>query len=96
MTEEISREQKQERLERLLKIQRRITLEINRSFTGSIQTVLVEGPGKHPGQMSGRADNGKTVNFTGNPGLISHLVDVRIVAAYQNSLMGELMKTTPV
>jgi tRNA-2-methylthio-N6-dimethylallyladenosine synthase len=96
MTEEISREQKQERLERLLKIQRRITLEINRSFTGSIQTVLVEGLGKHPGQMSGRADNGKTVNFIGNPDLIGCFADVRIVAAYQNSLMGELMTTTPV
>jgi tRNA-2-methylthio-N6-dimethylallyladenosine synthase len=91
LTEMISREQKQERLERLLLLQRRITLELNRSFTGSIQSVLVEGLGKLPGQVSGRADNSKTVNFIGNPALIGNIVDVRISAAYQNSLVGELI-----
>ena len=91
LVEEISREEKQERLERLLLIQRRITLEINRSFDGTVQTVLVEGLGKHPGQVSGRADSGKTVNFIGSPALIGTLVDVRIIAAYQNSLVGELI-----
>jgi len=91
LTETISREQKQERLERLLLVQRRITLEINRSFTGSVQTVLVEGIGKRPGQVSGRADSGKTVNFIADTGLIGTLADVRIVAAYQNSLVGELI-----
>ena len=91
LTETISREQKQERLERLLLVQRRITLEINRSFTGSVQSVLVEGIGKRPGQVSGRADSGKTVNFIADTGLIGTLADVRIVAAYQNSLVGELI-----
>lgn len=91
LAETIGREQKQERLERLLLIQRRITLEINRSFTGSVQSVLVEGPGKRPGQVSGRADSGKTVNFIGNPGLVGSIVDVKVVAAYQNSLVGELI-----
>jgi tRNA-2-methylthio-N6-dimethylallyladenosine synthase len=90
LPETISRQQKQERLERLLLLQRRITLEINRSFNGSIQSVLVEGLGKRPGQVSGRADSGKTVNFIGTPDLVGSIVDVRIVAAYQNSLMGEL------
>lgn len=91
LTEEIGREQKQERLERLLVLQRRITLEINSSFAGSVQPVLVEGLGKRPGQVSGRADSGKTVNFIGTPGLVGSIVDVRIVAAYQNSLVGELI-----
>jgi len=91
LPEEIGREQKQERLERLLLMQRRITLEINRSFVGSIQAVLVEGPGKRPDQISGRADSGKTVNFIGSPGLVGSIVDVRIMAAYQNSLVGELI-----
>jgi tRNA-2-methylthio-N6-dimethylallyladenosine synthase len=91
LEEVIGREKKQERLERLLKIQRRITLEINLSFNGSIQSILVEGLGKHPGQVSGRADSGKTVNFVGSPALIGSFVDVRIVAAYQNSLVGEMI-----
>jgi tRNA-2-methylthio-N6-dimethylallyladenosine synthase len=80
-------------LERLLLLQRRITLEINSSFAGTVQSVLVEGPGKRPGQVSGRADSGKTVNFIGNPSLIDSIVDVRIIAAYQNSLVGELIQS---
>jgi len=91
LKETLSREQKQERLERLLLLQRRITLEINRSFAGTVQAVLVEGLGKRPGQVSGRADSGKTVNFIGSPGLVGSIVDVRIIAAYQNSLVGELI-----
>jgi tRNA-2-methylthio-N6-dimethylallyladenosine synthase len=87
--EELNREQKQERLECLLNLQRRITLEINLSFVGTLQQVLVEGPGKRPGQISGRADSGKTVNFPGDQVLAGSFVDVRIVAAYQNSLVGE-------
>jgi tRNA-2-methylthio-N6-dimethylallyladenosine synthase len=91
LAEELSGAQKQERLERLLKIQRRITLEINNSFTGTVQAVLVEGMGKRPGQVSGRADSGKTVNIAGSPTLIGTVAEVRIVAAYQNSLLGELI-----
>jgi tRNA-2-methylthio-N6-dimethylallyladenosine synthase len=52
---------------------------------------LVEGRGKRPGQVSGRADSGKTVNFIGDPALVGSFVDVRISAAYQNSLVGELL-----
>jgi len=89
--DDISKEQKLERLERLLLLQRRLTLEINATFKGSLQSVLVEGMGKRPGQVSGRADNGKTVNFIGDPGLVGKIVNVRISAAYQNSLVGELL-----
>lgn len=89
--DDISKEQKLERLERLLTLQRRLTLEINMSFKGSLQSVLVEGLGKRTGQVSGRADSGKTVNFIGDPGLVGSFVDVRISAAYQNSLVGELL-----
>ena len=91
LIDDISKELKLERLERLLVLQRRLTLEINGSFTGSVQSVLVEGMGKRPGQVSGRADSGKTVNFIGNPSLVGSFVDVRISAAYQNSLVGELL-----
>jgi tRNA-2-methylthio-N6-dimethylallyladenosine synthase len=91
MVDDISKEQKLDRLERLLVLQRRLTLEINLSFKGSIQSVLVEGLGKRHGQVSGRADSGKTVNLIGDPGLIGTFVDVRISAAYQNSLLGELL-----
>ncbi len=90
-TEELSKHEKQHRLARLIATQRNITLEINRSFLHTRQEILVEGIGKHPGQLSGRADSGKTVNFSGEPALIGHLVPVVITAAYQNSLVGELI-----
>jgi tRNA-2-methylthio-N6-dimethylallyladenosine synthase len=90
LVDDISKETKLERLERLLVLQRRLTLEINSSFVGTYQSVLVEGMGKRPGQVSGRADSGKTVNFIGEPLLVGSFVDVRISAAYQNSLVGEL------
>ncbi|QEM68199.1 tRNA (N6-isopentenyl adenosine(37)-C2)-methylthiotransferase MiaB [Geobacter sp. FeAm09] len=90
LPEELSREQKVERLERLLGLQRRITLEINKSYLGTFQEVMVEGEGKRPGQVSGKAESGRIVNFPGDPSLIGNFATVRIVAAYQNSLLGEL------
>jgi len=92
LPEELSREQKLERLERLQELQRRITREINESYLGTIQAVMVEGEGKRPGQVSGRADSGRIINFPGDQDLIGSFVTVRIVAAYQNSLLGELQQ----
>jgi tRNA-2-methylthio-N6-dimethylallyladenosine synthase len=91
LNEELSREAKQRRLERLLTLQKQITLELGREYLGTTQTVLVEGEGKRPGQVSGKADSGRTVNFTGDKCLIGSLVNVRITQAFQNSLLGELI-----
>jgi len=90
LAEELTRDQKVQRLERLLDVQKRITREIGDSFLGTIQPVLVEGEGKRTGQVSGRMDSGRIVNFPGQPDLIGQFVDVRIVKVYQNSLLGEL------
>lgn len=90
MADEIGREEKQRRLERLQHLQKRITMEVQSEYLGSMQSVLVEGEGKRPGQVSGRADNGRTVNFTGETNLIGKFVDVRIMKAFQNSFLGEL------
>jgi tRNA-2-methylthio-N6-dimethylallyladenosine synthase len=53
-------------------------------------TVLVEGEGKLHGQVSGKADNGRIVNFSGSSSLVGSFVDVKVVKAYPNSLLGEL------
>lgn len=89
--DEVTREVKQRRLERLQGLQKRITLEISGLYLGSVQSVLVEGEGKHPGQLSGKADSGRTVNFNGEKNLIGGFADVRIIKVYQNSLVGELV-----
>jgi len=86
----IGREEKQRRLEQLQALQKRITMEINRTYLGSLQAVLVEGEGKHSGQISGKTDGGRTVNFIGDKSQIGSFVHVRITQVFQNSLLGEL------
>ena len=90
LSDPVGREVKQERLNRLLSLQREMTLERNKSFVGSRQQVLVEGMSKRGDQLSGRSSGNRVVNFAGAPDLIGQVVDVRIVKAYQNSLLGEL------
>lgn len=92
LTEELTRNQKLARLDRLMTLQKRINLEICREYVGGLQTVLVEGKGKLTGQVSGKADNGRIVNFSGDTSLIGSFVQVRIAKAYPNSLLGELEK----
>jgi tRNA-2-methylthio-N6-dimethylallyladenosine synthase len=70
--------------------QRKMTLERNKSFVGSVQNVLVEGVSKRGDQLFGRTSGNRVVNFPGDPGLIGRLVDVVITRAFQNSLLGEI------
>ena len=82
--------------QRLHILQSRITqnaLQISRRMVGSTQRILVNGYSKKdPGQLSGRTENNRVVNFrSDNPDLIGHFADVKIVEAYPNSLIGELV-----
>lgn len=90
MRDDLPREVKMRRLDRLMELQRRHTGEISAPYVGSVMSVLVEGEGKLPGQVSGKADIGRIVNFTGDRSLIGSFVDVKIVKAYPNSFLGEL------
>jgi tRNA-2-methylthio-N6-dimethylallyladenosine synthase len=91
--DDISRKEKQERLEQLQSLQRAMTLERNRSFVGSRQQVLVEGFSRRGDQLSGRCSGNRIVNFAADPALIGSIVDLTITRAYQNSLLGELQGT---
>lgn len=90
LPDELSRSVKMARLDRLMAVQRRITKEISEQYVGQKMAVLVEGEGKLAGQISGKADNGRIVNFTGDAALIGSFVNVTIIKAYPNSLLGEL------
>ena len=86
----------EEKKQRLALLQHRITqqaMEISRRMVGNIERILVNGYSKKdPGQLSGRTENNRVVNFRcDNPDLIGHFADVRIVQAYANSLVGELV-----
>jgi tRNA-2-methylthio-N6-dimethylallyladenosine synthase len=83
------------KLERLMRLQKRIDelgQEVSQAMVGSPQRVLVEGLAKKgSGDLAGRTDNNRVVNFAGNPRLIHRFIDVRIVEAYPHSLRGEVM-----
>jgi len=65
---------------------------INKSMVGTIQSVLVDGLSrKSDDQVSGRTENNRVVNFTGDRSLIGYFVDVRITDAWSNSLQGEFV-----
>ena len=83
------------KLKRLMRLQKQIeaqALAISQAMVGSVQRVLVEGISKKdPGELAGRTDNNRVVNFVGNPRLIHHFVEVRITSALPHSLRGEIV-----
>jgi tRNA-2-methylthio-N6-dimethylallyladenosine synthase len=89
--DELARGEKQQRLDRLQKLQGRLTLERGKSLVGTRQEVLVEGTSKRGDQLFGRTGGNRIVNFVADPALTGSIVPVRIVRAFRNSLLGELL-----
>ncbi|MCK0769953.1 tRNA (N6-isopentenyl adenosine(37)-C2)-methylthiotransferase MiaB [Chromohalobacter canadensis] len=82
--------------QRLAILQERLnqqTMQISRRMVGHTERILVTGfSPKDPGQLSGRTENNRVVNFRApNPTeLIGYFVDVEITEALPNSLRGDL------
>ncbi|MDD5329819.1 MAG: tRNA (N6-isopentenyl adenosine(37)-C2)-methylthiotransferase MiaB [Sulfuricella sp.] len=82
---------KQERLRRLQKKIDELEQAISGKMIGSVQHILVEGTSrKDGGELMGRTDNNRVVNFKGNPRLIGHFADVTITAVSTHTLRGEI------
>lgn len=95
MKEQISPEDKRERLLRLNMAQYRIATEINLAREGKEEEVLVEGPSKTNAlKLTGRTRSNRIVIFSGPESLIGHIIHVRITEARTFSLFGELSSTT--
>jgi tRNA-2-methylthio-N6-dimethylallyladenosine synthase len=64
-------------------------------MVGSSQRILVTGISKKdPGQLQGRTENNRVVNFSADDHtLIGHFVEVHIDDALPNSLRGTLIKS---
>ena len=83
---------KQARLARLQHAINDSAQRISRQMVGTEQRVLVDRPArKDPRELAGRTENNRVVNFVGPGALIGRFVDLRITAAYPNSLRGELV-----
>ncbi|OHV12313.1 tRNA (N6-isopentenyl adenosine(37)-C2)-methylthiotransferase MiaB [Kushneria phosphatilytica] len=73
-------------------------MRISRRMVGTTQRILVSGfSPRDPGELSGRTENNRVVNFraTDPLALIGSFVDVEITEAYPNSLRGRLQETLP-
>ncbi|HEY3730100.1 MAG TPA: tRNA (N6-isopentenyl adenosine(37)-C2)-methylthiotransferase MiaB [Steroidobacteraceae bacterium] len=66
-------------------------LAISRTMVGSVQRVLVEREAKKGhGELAGRTENNRWVNFPGPGSLLQRLVDVTVTEARPHSLRGRL------
>ncbi|MBZ4653682.1 MAG: tRNA ((37)-C2)-methylthiotransferase MiaB [Peptococcaceae bacterium] len=93
MPEQIAESVKKSRLQRLMKLQNRISLEINQQLKGKVMEVLVEGESKtSPEMLTGRTDTNKTVIFPGPLSLTGKLVPVKITVPQTWILKGELVE----
>jgi tRNA-2-methylthio-N6-dimethylallyladenosine synthase len=90
LPDETGGEEKTERFNRLLALQKRMTLEVQSLMVGRELEVLVEGAGKKEGQMYGRTSGNRVVNFAAEESLVGTLQRPLIVRNFQNSLLGEL------
>ena len=65
---------------------------ISESRVGTAQRILVEGPSRRDaGELMGRTECNRAVNFQGPARLIGQMVDVKISLAYPHSLRGEVV-----
>lgn len=94
LPDDVSEEEKKQRLHLLqLRINQQ-ALSFSRAMLGSVQRVLVEGISrKNVMEISGRTENSRVVNFEGTPDMIGRFVDVEIVDAFANSLRGKIIRT---
>ena len=65
--------------------------EFNESKAGSVVPVLFAEAGRKPGQIMGKTPWLQSVYVQGNPRLFGHIVDVRLIEGYANSLLGEIV-----
>ena len=94
LTDNIDEQTKKKRLSILQNRILQQAAEISRRMVGTEQQLLVSGVSKKdPGQLQGRTENNRVVNFrTMDHSLIGEFVSARITEALPNSLRGELLR----
>ncbi len=85
-----------EKKERLYELQNRINFfaqTYSREMLDTVQNVLVDGLSvKNTQELRGRTDNNRTVNFPGDPALIGTFRNVKITYVMAHTLRGELVR----
>lgn len=92
LPEQLPQEEKVRRLDMLIALQNRTTVEINRSQIGRVFEVLVEGRSpKDAERWQGLTRGGKTVHFAAHRDLIGKTVPVRATSGHLWGFQGDLL-----
>ncbi len=87
----------EEKKQRLYVLQQRINnqaAQYSRAMLGTEQRVLVEVPSKKDlMELTGRTETNRIVNFVGTPDMIGKFVDIKITDVFTNSLRGDVVRT---
>lgn len=92
MQDNISLEEKEERLYKLNELINKYALENNEKLLNKTVKVLVEGPSDKNDMLMGYTDTNKLVNIKGPKEIIGKIVDVKIIQIKTWSLDGEYVK----
>ena len=92
MKDEITIEEKEQRLYRLNDLINKYALENNKKLENKIVKVLVEAPSDKEGYLMGYTDTNKLVNLKGPETILGQIVNVKINEAKTWSLNGEYVK----
>ncbi|MDI6605152.1 MAG: tRNA (N6-isopentenyl adenosine(37)-C2)-methylthiotransferase MiaB [Thermoanaerobacteraceae bacterium] len=93
MEEQVDKNIKHERLEKLIELQNKISIEKNAELNGKILEVLVEGISKRDKEkLTGRTRTNKIVHFLGKPDLIGNFVNLKIKKTKAWTMQGELIQ----
>lgn len=91
--DQLSDEEKGERLARLFKKHEEISFELCKRYEGKVISVLVESKDKNTGAYKGRNSQNKVVHFLpkGDEDLIGKTLDVKVVKSFPYTLRGDLL-----
>ena len=92
MKDDITIEEKEQRLYKLNELVNKYALENNKKFERKTIKVLVEAPSDKEGYLMGYSDTNKLVNLKGTEDLIGKIVNVKIIEAKTWSLNGEYVE----
>ncbi|WP_312946678.1 tRNA (N6-isopentenyl adenosine(37)-C2)-methylthiotransferase MiaB [Agrobacterium sp.] len=90
LTDQVAEDVKSERLERLQNLLLKQQNEFAASLVGKTMDILLEKPGRMPGQLIGRSPWLQSVNLDAKTSQIGDIVNVRITATGPNSLFAEV------
>jgi tRNA-2-methylthio-N6-dimethylallyladenosine synthase len=95
MEDNVSPEEKKERLAILQNRLNYHAFNIGRKMVGTIERCLVTGISKkNPGELQARTENNRVVNFPSSAKLIGEFVDIEIVDQLTNCLRGKIKTET--